>query len=337
MGAARVMEYNNTEIPRQIGELGRVRVLQGSNEGAVFILKDPFAIIGRGEDCDINIPDIKASRRHVRIDALKGAWKLTDLGSANGILYLGEYVRECMIESGHHFTIGETILEFQSSNESTRVLNAPMRTPAEVVHLDHAMSQQRVRVKLAAQPVKIAASKKKTNPLLIVGVIAAGAYMYQDELIPLLADLGLIQIPKKVKAAPKEPKEDLSLLPQLLPPGSSPEVGKTAEQYYRQGFRELREENYLRARSQFALALQVNPNHALARKGLSNANNRIESEIVRLKKGAQKATVAGRFREAKGYYEAAMRMMLSDKTHPHYLECEVELKKIEEELNRGSL
>ena len=57
MGAAKVLRYRETEVPRQVGEVGRLRVLKGPNEGMVFVLTSSSIVIGRGEDCDLIIGD----------------------------------------------------------------------------------------------------------------------------------------------------------------------------------------------------------------------------------------------------------------------------------------
>jgi len=124
-------------------------------------------------------------------------------------------------------------------------------------------------------------------------------------------------------------------LASYLPNGVAKEVGKTAEQYYRQGFREYRERNYLRAKSQFELALEVNPNHALARHYLRAAEQDIINETKKMTSSAQQSLNAGRLHEAKGYYEAAMRLMYNDKSNPDYQDCEDAVKKINLELERN--
>src|SRR5690606_24086654 len=114
----------------------------------------------------------------------------------------------------------------------------------------------------------------------------------------------------------KEEKENRANrgLAAYLPPGVGREAAKSAEQSYWEGFREYREGHYLRAKEHFELALQVNPAHELARFYLKSAEKEIGDEIKRMIAAAQKATVAGRLREAKGYYETAMRAMYHDRS-----------------------
>ena len=329
MGAAPVLRYKNVEVPRQVGEVARIRVLKGPDQGLIYLLRSSSITLGRGEDAGILISDLKASRAHARLDYTSVGWVVNDLGSANGIFYHGEYVRKFPVQSGEHFTIGDTIFEFLTSSESTRVLTSPLRPAGEMQQQEQALAAQRMRVKSLSQSAQIApsANEKKSNPrtlLLLAGVGAAYYFMFMDT-------------PKPVPAPKKQEKVEGSekTLNSYLPAGVSKDVEKTAEQYYRQGFREFREENYLRARSQFELALQVNPNHVLARHYMISADKEIDTEIKAMISAAQKANVAGRLREAKGYYETAMRLMYYDRSNPDFVECEEGLKDINKELSRG--
>ncbi len=344
--AAKVLRFKNAEVPRQQGEVGRLRVLKGTQDSMIFVLKDSSVTVGRGEECDVMINDIKASRKHVRIDYTKEGWLVTDLGSANGIFYHGEYVRKCHLQSGQHFAIGDTVVEFFAGSEGTQVLMAPARPIAEVMQMDQAYASQRVRVLHSGQAVKVAPSKKKSNPLVRIALIGMIVYNFQEEIVDFLADVdelkpylkdwGLLETPqRKKRLAKKKAEETQPVKPPDAVDAMSAEVGKTAEQYYRQGFREFRQGNYLRAKAQYELALQVNPAHEMARKGLENAEHEIEAAIKISKASGRKAREAGRLREAKGYYEAAQRLMYFDRANPEYIEAEEELKEINDELSKG--
>jgi pSer/pThr/pTyr-binding forkhead associated (FHA) protein len=330
----KVQRFSNSEMERQVGEVARLRILKGVDQGTVFVVKASSVILGRGDEADIRVADLKASRSHVRLDYTKEGWIVSDLGSANGVFFQGEYIRKFALRSGEHFTLGDTIFEFLVSGESTRMLTAPLRSGAEVEQLDHALSAQKLRVKAYSQAPKTAvtaagAGAKKFNPRSLVLMAALGGlYFYME-----------MEEPAKAPAKPavkKAEETDSRGLATYLPGGVAKEVSKTAEQYYRQGFREYREKNYLRAKAQFELSLQINPNHELARHYLHAAEQDILTEIKKMIYSAQKAVVAGRLKEAKGYYEAAMRLMYNDQTNPDFIECEEAVKKIVTELEGGN-
>jgi len=331
MGALKIERYSNSEMERQAGEVARLRVLKGLDQGSIFIVKSSSVILGRGEDADIRIADLKASRTHARIDFTKDGWLVSDLGSANGVFFQGEYIRKFGLKSGEHFTLGDTIFEFLVSGESVRVLTAPLRSGAEVAQLDQALSAQKMRVQAlskAPKPALKAAGAKKFNPrtLLLVAALGGGYfYMNMDD---------VKKVPMKAVEKKTAEEGDPQALASYLPSGVAKEIGKTAEQYYRQGFREYREGNLLRAKAQFDLALQVNPSHELARKYLHIADQDIKNEIKKMLVSGEKSVNAGRLREAKAYYEAELRLMNNDDTNPLYLDCVDALKKINTELER---
>jgi len=325
MEGPKVQRFSNIEMVRQPKEVARLRVLKGVDRGIVFVVNDSSIVLGRGEDAHARVSDLKASRVHAQLDFTKDGWLLSDLGSANGIYFQGEYVRKCVLRSGDHFTIGETIVEFLASDENTRFLTAPLRNSQEVDEMDRALAYQRERVKAIGSPsaavVRSPEQKPKKNMLLILGALAALFFLMPEE------DQKPVKPKKKV-----EKKEEDRRMPAAEPVDR--ESSKISEQYYRQGFREYREKNYLRAKAQFELALQVNPSHELAKHYLYVAEQDAINEVKKLIRTAQQTKATGKLKESKGYFEAAMRLMYNDQSNPDFIECEEAVKKINEELER---
>ncbi len=325
METPKVQRFLNPEMERQPSEVARLRVLKGIDRGTVFILSDSSFILGRGDDAQVRVADLKTSRVHARLDFTKEGWLLSDLGSANGIFFQGEYVRKCAIKSGDHFTIGETIFEFLISSENTRMLASPLKNAQVVEEMDRALAYQKQKVRSLGSAPSSSQQKKpeksKKNLYLIITVLVAYLVLFPEE----------DQKKSKSKKVAEKKEEDKSL---VLNEPVDRESRKTAEQYYRQGFREYREKNYLRARAQFELALQVDPNHALARRYLYVSDQESKNEVKKLIMSAQKAKAIGKLKSAKGYFEAAMRLMYNDQSNPDFIECEDEVKKIVEELER---
>ena len=95
-------------------------VVSGPHEGLMFALDAQEHVIGRGDDCSIQLVDEKASRNHCRIqrqagDTLDGSgvsinkWILEDLGSSNGTSLNGQVVSEPVhLEEGAMIGIGTT-------------------------------------------------------------------------------------------------------------------------------------------------------------------------------------------------------------------------------------
>src|SRR3990172_3867914 len=61
----------------------------GPLNGERWVIRGPM-VIGRGEDCDIVIPDRKISRHHAKVLPASGRIVLEDLNSKNGTHYNGQ-------------------------------------------------------------------------------------------------------------------------------------------------------------------------------------------------------------------------------------------------------
>jgi len=62
--------------------------------------------VGRALDNDVHLPDSRVSRHHCRIDRAEGGVRVTDLGSANGLVVNGVRTREAFVAPGDELWIG---------------------------------------------------------------------------------------------------------------------------------------------------------------------------------------------------------------------------------------
>jgi len=70
-----------------------VVAIQGPLDGRRWEIEDEL-IIGRGEDCQIQIDDRQVSRHHARITSVDGKMMLEDLASKNGTFLAGKAITE---------------------------------------------------------------------------------------------------------------------------------------------------------------------------------------------------------------------------------------------------
>ena len=70
------------------------------------------AVIGRSKECDIQVADPNASRRHAELRREGDAFWLVDLGSTNGLDVNGKRTQRAQLADGDRFTIGTTELVF---------------------------------------------------------------------------------------------------------------------------------------------------------------------------------------------------------------------------------
>lgn len=99
----------------------RLSILSGPHKGQEFSFSSAV-VIGRGAYADIRIDDPTVSRRHAEIvQGDDGAWRLRDLGSANGILHGGSLLRgELIVGAGVEVVIGEVEVRLSASDVETR-------------------------------------------------------------------------------------------------------------------------------------------------------------------------------------------------------------------------
>lgn len=87
---------------------------QGSLPLSVIPLtKDDFTL-GRGSVNDMQIPDPKVSRLHLRFRYAQGAWFLQDQNSSTGTYVNGEPVQATRLNPGDEITIGDTSFIFRA-------------------------------------------------------------------------------------------------------------------------------------------------------------------------------------------------------------------------------
>ncbi len=323
MGSA--LRFKHTQVPRQQGEQARFKVVQGPDYGAVYVLVGTRAIMGRGEDVDMIISDLKMSRRHAEIESGGTGWEVRDLGSANGILHNGKQVKSAFLKNGDTITLGETTLEFVVSNQATMMLVAPPRSMDQIKSEQAALEAQKKRVKglglfgaLGSGSAGAAPQKKK---LMIYGALALGA-----------AFLLLGEDPKPQKKKTDKKSGETRNLASYLP-DVDPAVAKPAEMFFRTGFREYREKNYLRAKQAFETVLQMAPGHPLATLYLENATKAIEDEVKFHLEHGKRGIASGKLKAARAHYEAVMRLLYRDQSSPAYTEAKDQLQVVTKKMN----
>jgi two-component system, NtrC family, nitrogen regulation response regulator GlnG len=88
-------------------------ILNGPEIGKTLEIKEGACYLGRSPDNDIQIQDRTVSRKHLKIESIRGRHFVTDLSSRNGTFYMGKYVfpdQEVEIQEGIPFGIGMTVI-----------------------------------------------------------------------------------------------------------------------------------------------------------------------------------------------------------------------------------
>jgi len=297
------LRFKQTQVPRQQGEIARLRVAQGPDQGAVYVVFGPKVTLGRGEENDAVILDLKTSRLHAELAVVSGAWRIKDLGSVNGILFQGKALRETPVTWGDVFILGETALE--------------------LTHVD-LMERVQTQSRVSRQPFPFFRRREgpsgSPGPKVIVGVVVLGVLFF---LLPGEDDS------KKVKKKKKATNDKVELAP-FLPKA---DYNKATETLFKDGLREYFVGNYSRAKTQFETVLQIAPAHQLAKIYLENCNQAVESTISANLEQGKKALDAGKLREAKAHFSRVMRLLFKDQTNPQYIEAKEQFDKVQKLLS----
>ena len=338
MGSA--SRFKQTNVPRQAGEIARVKVVQGPDYGSTYVIFGPEASIGRGDDNDIVIADLKASRRHAQFYKDANGWGVRDLGSANGITYLGKETRHAQIRGNDHITIGETTFEFASSDQSTRILLAPPKAAIDLQNSNAAFEAQRARVRGLGKNRRVpepgvgnagagVASKSNKGPILMALGLGMAALLFFGNESTAPAKKKTAKIEDPAALALGENRDLASLASNIQ---DTPETEKSAEMFFKAGFREYREKNFLRAKLNFENVLQVSPGHRMAQLYLTNALRAIDEEVEFHLEQGKKGQGSGKLKSAKSHYEAVLRLLYRDPANPKANEAREALNRVEREM-----
>src|SRR5437867_9099030 len=87
-------------------------------EGPNILLDKPILLLGRHQECDIQLGSRKVSRRHCCVAQVNDYLVVRDLGSTNGVRINGVRVVEGSLHSGDELTIGNQRYKLQWNAQS---------------------------------------------------------------------------------------------------------------------------------------------------------------------------------------------------------------------------
>jgi Protein of unknown function (DUF3662)/FHA domain len=101
--------------PEELG-LGQEHVTLNVNGRKHEITKER-TVIGRSRDCDVQIEDPSASRRHAELRQEGAAYWIVDLDSTNGLEVNGLRIQRAKLDHGDKITIGSTEISFRRDTQ----------------------------------------------------------------------------------------------------------------------------------------------------------------------------------------------------------------------------
>lgn len=148
--------------------------LTGTDAGNVIPLAFEQIIIGRGDDCALQIRDRSVSRRHARLTMRENKVVIEDLRGANGTYVNGVLVkRRALLAPGDVIELGKTLLRYDAP--ASEEAKAPPPPPPPSVVVDRSLiPTEEVPAPVVLLPKRwMAASFAGGAVALILGVVAA--------------------------------------------------------------------------------------------------------------------------------------------------------------------
>src|SRR5262249_33364195 len=105
--------------------------LMALTEGPSILLDKPIILIGRHQECDIQIPSRKISRRHCCIAQVNDHQVVRDLCSTNGIRINGVRVQEGNLNAGDELTIGNFKYQVRLTDQGEQPIPAAPKGEAK--------------------------------------------------------------------------------------------------------------------------------------------------------------------------------------------------------------
>src|SRR5215831_18297999 len=99
-------------------------VKEGANPVTLQLNEDVIAI-GRSKENNIVLKNIKASRRHARIERIGATYQITDLGSGNGTKVNGKKIDFQALNKGDEIAIGDARLTLKAIDDGPDAMDAP--------------------------------------------------------------------------------------------------------------------------------------------------------------------------------------------------------------------
>lgn len=344
--AKNALKYKNITVSVQPSERARLRVIGGPDAGSVFVISGDRVTIGRGEECEVAISDLKMSRRHAELRQTPHGFVIQDLGSANGLVVNGQQLKEWHLKPGDKVGLGTSVFEFFPATASLKVVNQQPERMASAVGTGASGLTQFIKTQASAagalNPPAQSAPSASAAP-----AAADPAFFAKNR--KLVISLGLLlavaflmpQAENQVRSRKKyQPPQELSLaasaLQNYLPQVADQEIKRKSDIYFKEGFREYVEKNYLRARVNFDVALQIYPSNEMARRYITNIEADMKKEAEDHKRSAKIDEAANRKKSALNHYDAIRRLYFRDQTNNIYKEADEAAKALEKKISGGT-
>jgi len=172
LGETSALPALTPQLPRAAAPGARLIISGGPTAGQIVALSSALLTIGRGNECDVIIPDASISRQHSQILRQESGWYVQDLGSRNGTALNGERLSAPRrLEDGDSLMLGTILLRYlagsaQSANETlTEEARPDTQTPGEDAPTEETARAARTRALPPKPPTMPLQGREKRGPL----------------------------------------------------------------------------------------------------------------------------------------------------------------------------
>ncbi len=275
----------------------KLKVVAGPHTGELFVIEKTVTKIGRGEDNDIKlINDTRLSRYHAEIYIQGDQLRIKNISQKNFILIDGQVTEDGALQSGLKLHMGESTFEVHSdapvvvNNEMTVKVSAAEVKDIKPMLLQKVNPPNVAAAKPAAMPAapkpkakmpSATASTAKTQPSSMyrppqasggygrlylygtVGLILAGVYYLMT--MDSKKDIKTFRSSQQVEYDLLQSSDEKKRLQERLEIMRSAGAQRSQENLIK-GFRDFQQGNYARARDNFQVVLNLDPENAIAKR-----------------------------------------------------------------------
>src|SRR6516225_3171309 len=101
------------------GNVPRLIVIKGTDEGKQYELTEPVVGVGRDGSNRLRLSDTEISRRHAEFRETPDGYRVVDVGSANGTFVNDQPVKDVLLQPGDHVQIGQNTLVYSAGRTDT--------------------------------------------------------------------------------------------------------------------------------------------------------------------------------------------------------------------------
>ncbi len=192
-------------------------------EGPNILLDKPILLLGRHQECDIQLASRKISRRHCCIAQINDYLVVRDLCSTNGIRINGVRVNEGSLREGDELTIGNHRYRVQWNAQPADPANRLQLPGKEAVRRTRHVPDDEEALESCEEPVPLAepGSGVEAMPVLPSAPVEAPPEPAAPKPPPARQPSSVV-LPSQLNLAPLSEVPPLGKEPPPLDPGSAP-------------------------------------------------------------------------------------------------------------------